>query len=376
MLTSPGMSPGAKRALALLAATAMIGGSLAIRSFVLDGGGSGGGDNNHDDDGPSHLVCIPELEDACRTLAARSDGDVTVAIEAAGETEARLVASAPGDDPGLDGWLTLAPWPQIVEDARSRANADALLGAPSGPLARSPLVLVVRTDRAAALAPRCTGRIVGWRCLGDAAGKEWTDLGGEETWGTVKLAHEDATSSASGALIVGQAVGHFLTTPDVAVTEISRIDWESSDAFAAWFQRLEGAVPRNGFNPPAGSPFVQFLQGRFVEYDAVAALEAEVAPALASASGLGDAVTVAYPEPVGTADVVFVPVLDSRSASRLGDRATGAEARAALAEAGWRVEGEDPAPGVPDSPPLPDGDGLPSPGALDALRALWEEIAR
>lgn len=377
MLTTPGPSLSRRRALAILAAALMIGGAIAIRSTVFGGDGDGGdgGGGGGDDGRPALLVCATDLEDACREIAEQSDGEVEVTIETAGETAERLTAAQSAGDAGIDGWLTLSPWPQIVEDARARANAPQLLGDPSAPVARSPIVLAVRADRAAALTPRCPDRALGWTCLGDAAGKAWTDVGGEETWGTVKLAHEDATGSASGALIVAQAAGHFLATPEVPVTGISRIDWESSDAFAAWFQRLERAVPRNGFDPPAGSPFAQFLQGRFVEYDAVAALEAEVAPALARASGLGDSVTVVYPDPVGTADVVFAAIA-GEDADDLVDRVTGADARRALAAAGWRVDGEDPAPGVPDAPAMPDGNGLPSAGAIDALRSVWEEVAR
>lgn len=371
MLTSPGMSTAAKRALALIGAAAMVGGSLAIRALALGGDSAGDGGS-----GPSRLVCVTELADTCRGLAESAGDGVSVTIEDAGTTAAHLLKAAPGEDVGMDGWLTIAPWPDIVTGARARANGGPLLGEVTDAIARSPLVLVVRADRSAVLAPRCPGRVPGWRCLGDVAGTSWTDLGGKATWGSVKLAHEDATDSASGALIVGQAVGHFLATPEIPVTSISRIDWESSDEFAAWFQRLERAVPSNGFDPPAGSPFAQFLQGRFVEYDAVAALEAEAAPALASASGIADTVTVVYPDPVGTADVVFAPILDSEAATRLADRATGPEARAMLAAEGWRVEGEARAPGVPGSPVLPDDNGLPSAGALDALRALWEEVAR
>ena len=377
MLTTPGPSLSRRRAIAIVAAALMIGGAVAIRSTVFEGDdGNGGGDGrNGGGSRPARLACVTELEEACRDIADRSGGEIEVTIETAGETADRLTAAQTANDAGIDGWLTLSPWPAIVEDARARANATSLLGSPSVPIARSPIVLAVRADRAAALAPRCPERTLGWTCLGDAAGKAWTDVGGEETWGTVKLAHEDATGSASGALVVGQAVGHFLATPDVPVTGISRIDWESSDAFASWFQRLERAVPRNGYDPPAGSPFAQFLQGRFVEYDAVAALEAEVAPALARASGLGDSVTVVYPDPVGTADVVFAPIADE-DAEDLVDRVTGADARRALAAAGWRVDGEDPAPGVPHAPAMPDGNGLPSAGAIDALRSVWEEVAR
>ncbi|MCZ7535939.1 MAG: substrate-binding domain-containing protein [Acidimicrobiia bacterium] len=376
MLTSPGMSPDLKRALALVAAVAMVGAAVIIRSSVFGDETDGGGNGRDDSAGPARLVCVTELEGACHDLADRLGDDISITVEDAGATAARLLNAATGNATGIDGWLTLSPWPKMIEDSRARSNARPILGAVSEPVARSPLVMVVRTDRAEALTPRCPDRNLGWRCLGDFAGRPWAELGGEATWGSVKLAHADAAGSASGALLVAQAVGHYLATPEIPVTAISRIDWESSDGFASWFQHLEGAVPRNGFDPPAGSPFAQFLQGRFVEYDAVAALEAEVAPALARASGLGDSVVVAYPEPVGTADVVFVSLLGSEGSARLVEVATGSEGSSALAAAGWRVDGEARAAGVADSPPLPNGNGLPSAGAIDALRALWEEVTR
>jgi hypothetical protein len=50
------------------------------------------------------------------------------------------------------------------------------------------------------------------------------------------------------------------------------------------------------------------------------------------------------------------------------------DGRAALAGAGWRVEGERLAPGVTPGVALPATSGLPRPGVLIALRSRLEEI--
>jgi hypothetical protein len=64
---------------------------------------------------------------------------------------------------------------------------------------------------------------------------------------------------------------------------------------------------------------------------------------------------------VATADVVLAPV---------GDRAPDpSPVLTALANTGYRLE-------VEGEPPLPATDNLPSAGALNALRDLWEEVAR
>ena len=47
---------------------------------------------------------------------------------------------------------------------------------------------------------------------------------------------------------------------------------------------------------------------------------------------------------------------------------------AALAESGFRVDGEDRAPGVPDRPELPDRSNLPDAGSLFALLDTWRQV--
>ena len=59
------------------------------------------------------VTCIPELESACRALAAGDPG-IQLTIEPAGATYERVVAD-PSSAP--EAWITLAPWPAMVSSA-------------------------------------------------------------------------------------------------------------------------------------------------------------------------------------------------------------------------------------------------------------------
>jgi hypothetical protein len=82
--------------------------------------------------------------------------------------------------------------------------------------------------------------------------------------------------------------------------------------------------------------------------------------------------TLLYPAPVATADVVFAKVTGRDT--DVGDTVTGDDGRAALARAGYRVDGEDRAQGVPDKPALPDDSNLPPVDTLEALLQTWREV--
>src|SRR5262245_37927756 len=103
-------------------------------------------------------------------------------------------------------------------------------------------------------------------------------------------------------------------------------------------------------------------------YDLVGTTEAEVAREV-TGSRDEDRVRVIYPAPMATADVVLAPVAGRGGSERLTEILQSDEAAQILAAAGWRVPGTEPIPGVGDEP-LPDGNGLPRPGVLQALRDL------
>ncbi len=360
---------GGRRALAaVVVAALLIGGAVAVRRGVFD--------RDSTDPGRTasvlRLACSEELASTCRTL--EEDGSVEVEIAPAGEI-AQALTDAPDNKPPWDGWLAVAPWPEGVREARLRDGLTPLLGSTNKPIARSPLVIALRKDRSAVLESGCGASGISWRCIGEQAGRKWSDLGGPPEWGAVRPAHAEPVLDGIGRLVVGQAAGHFLASPDVDVAQVTRIDWEGSDSFGAWFDQLENAVPSDAFGVGATSPFRRWLLTGLLASDAVAGLEAEVVPGLAAAdSTLAARTRVMYPRPLATADVVFVPV--GARGDDLTEFATGSVVQRSLAANGWRVDGQVSADGISDSPRLPKSNGLPSAGVLEALAGLWGKVVR
>jgi hypothetical protein len=353
------VSTGAKRLLAIVVAVALVGGAVLIRGAIDDGGGDGSSSG----DGNQRLLCSTEVAAACDELSRETGIEVDVAP--AGDTVAQLSTLTDGDAAslGYDGWLTLERDAAIVRDARSRAQLSPVLETPSDPIGRSPLVLAAWKERAAVLAPTCGGTLT-WKCLGDVAGTRWSSLGGEPGWGDVKPGHADPQTTAEGLAIIGQAASQYFGRVDLS------LDDYDDDAFLEWFTQLERAVPAG----IAGeAPFERMLTAGPAAFDVVATTEAEAGPLLAGAArDRRDAVTLLYPAPVATADVVYAPIAGGDS--DVADTVTGDDGRAALAHAGFRVDGEDRAPGVPDRPALPQRSNLPSPGSLEALLQTWREV--
>ena len=312
-----------RRLFAVVAAAAMVAGSIAIRSRL---------DRREEDRAnPLRVVCAAELGTVCDALRRTS---ARVTVEPAPRTADRL---ARAENPEIDGWLAPAPWPQIVDGRRrGQPGLDPLFGEVSQPLARSQLVIVMSRN----VADRCAS---GWKCLGEAAGRN-----------QAKPGHPDPGDNGLGALVVGQAAAAYF-----ARTDLSTFDLDDP-AFAVWFRALERATP-----PliSGGSPLEEMLGTTFAAYDAVGTLEAEAAPILA-ASAVRDRVVLLYPEPMATVDVVL-----AGSGSRLREVAGGETVRKALVEAGWRTDGRNAA-----GTQLPATNGLPSPGFLDAVRSRAEEV--
>lgn len=312
-----------RRLLAVVAAAAMVAGSIALRSRL---------DRREEDrTNPLRVVCAAELGTVCDALRRTS---ARVTVEPAPRTADRL---ARAENPEIDGWLVPAPWPQIVDGRRRPGGLTPLFTDVSSPLARSPLVIVMSRP----VADRCGS---GWKCLGEVAARN-----------QAKPGHPDPGDNGFGALIVGQAAAAYFGR----VVDLSTIDLDDP-GFAAWFRALERATP-----PliSGGSPLNEMLGTNFAFYDAVGTIEAEAVPVVTQAA-VRDRVTLLYPEPMATVDVVL-----AGSGSRLREVAGGEAVRKALSDAGWRVDGR-------GTPPLPATNGLPSPGFLDALRSRAEEVRR
>ena len=342
---------------AIVAAVVMVVAAVLIRADI---------DDARNTDGNARLVCATELEEACSQLD-DAVGGLDVTVEAAGETAERLVAlpDSEVDDPGIDGWLVPGPWPQIVDILRGQQQLQPVFEESPTTLARSPLVIVMRKDRGRVLEQGPCAGAVAWPCLGDVAGDEWDELGGEASWGSVKVAHTDPTTSATGLLVLAQAASEFFGGPGYSRAQLQ------TDEFRAWLERLEDS------GAPAASPFEEMLS-KFptAVYDAAGASEAEAGPVLAEAApDRRDAFTLLYPEPVTTADVVLALTTSDDRDEDIADLAAGGRARQELAETGWRVDGQDLAEGVRKRIQLPAGTGLPTDaGVFIALQDSWRQV--
>jgi hypothetical protein len=336
-----------KAVAALAAAAALIVAAILARGALDDGGDSAGGSAAGRG---TTLVCPTELADACAQL----EDDVTVRVEPASFTADRLTTAADAHEADTDVWLAPAPWVEVVADARERAGAPVLVGEPSEVIGRSPVVLVMWNDRAAALeSGACRGQVQ-WRCLGDAADRPWDSVGGQGAWGRVNVGLS-GPETATGLVVLGGAAAGYFGGADYAANDL---DGE----FSGWLGAL-GAQS----DATADDVVNEMLTRGPGQFSGVGALEADALDA-----GDRDDVRVVYPAPVATADLVAVPIGDAERAA--GDIAGNDGLRRALGDAGWRVDGEAPVAGVDDGLELPDDDSLPSGGVLGALLARWNEV--
>ena len=331
------MSPLLLRLLAFAAAIAMVAGALAVR-------------NRMDDDEVARsteleLLCATELEDVCLALQDDPDSAISIVVQPVGTTLEQL---ATADSAEFDGWLTPGPFPQMLRETRKAAQHTPLIDAVSRPLARSRLALVMWNERAAVLATQCTDKAVELKCLGNAAGRPWKDLGGQDTWGSVKTALPDPASTAAGLVALGAGTSVFFGQPDVG-----RLEIDDSVEYGTWLDNLRRAN--------VGIDVAGLLAGGASRVDAVAGLEATITPVVRAAAN-ADSVSVIYPSPVATADV-YLGTIDSERGTRLIELLAGDLGRTALADAGWRVNDDS----------LPPVSYLPTPGLLSVLRGRWTQ---
>jgi len=298
-----------KSAIAAVVAIAMIAGSLWIRSRIDDSSSESG------DSGDSKVViaCVPELADACGKLA--SD-NVEIRIEDA--------ATTAKSREGIDGWVTLDPWPTIAGLTQTPER-----------VASSPLVVAAVAERAAVLESHCGGTI-DWRCLGDSIDVDWASIGGRPEWGKVKVGLP-SMSSASGLLLAGNAASGYFGRPDIATN-----DFNADDGFGPWFAKVKRSQQ-------ASDPFLPFIQQFPASFSAVGTIEAK------EQAGVGTrAVKVIKPDPQGSAVAVVVPV-NPKADGRVRNLAKSSALRNELRAEGWSVDA------------VPDTTGLPDAGVLTAL---------
>jgi hypothetical protein len=218
-------------------------------------------------------------------------------------------------------------------------------------------VLAGFEERVVALETAC-GRALDWRCVGEQAGRSWSELGLAGAPGAVRPGHLDPTRSATGLAVLGQAVASWAGRAD-----LTRADLDSPD-FADWFGRMEDAVP--SFAPASGSQLLELQTRYLASYDVIGTTEAEIVTRPSVAVAGRQPIVVRWPEPGASAEVVVATYGRDAPESLLD--ALGP----ALAGAGWRV-GDDAPQGLEGAPAAPPEGGLPGAGFLVALQQRWEE---
>lgn len=328
---------------ALLVAAALIVGAVLLRRALDDDATADAPPSPSAPESPGRraaaLVCITELRAVCDAVRAEHP-DLAVTVEAAGVTLDRLARVADVDEAPL--WLTIEPFPAMVDSLRSAARLDAL-AAEATPVAVTQLVLASPTDgRADVLARACAGSPL-WRCVGERAGTRWTDLGGQASWNTLRPALGAVDAQAQALASFAAAVAGYLGTADVRASA-----WEADPAFTPWVNRLARAVSTSSLS--GGTP-LGTMASRPSALDLAATSAAE-----AAALG-GDRFALNYPEPSMWLEAVLaVPRATAAPAGLLDDLAS------AAATAGWDAPRD-----VPQR--------LPGATTMLALRARWQELS-
>jgi hypothetical protein len=316
-----------KRVLAIIGAALMITIAFVIRSS-RESDNSSSATNGNGNPSTVTIACVPELEAQCTMLEGPG---VTVNIQDAADTAQKLKSG----DAGIDAWFTLAPWPAITNELAKASVIDD-----GTPVASAGLVIASVKERADVLAKSCPGGRLDWKCVIDANGKAWSDLGGNPAWGTVKVGLPPK-STALGLLLNGNAVAGYFDKADIATN-----DFSADPNFAAWRSKLDKASTN-------AQAFTQFVQQFPAAFSAVGASSAD-------ASGLGERagqVAIAPGSPEANAVAVLAPVTGSTKANKIADLAKNKALVQAFSNAGWSV------PAQPDA-------GLPDPGVLLALSGL------
>lgn len=338
-----------RRLLALVCAVLLVAGAAHLRARLFPDAAGGLGV-----DAP-RIVCVTELAEACGQL----DLPAASIVDAdAASTVARLA----DPDPGIDVWVTVAPWPELAADGRAAAGRAALPSTTSAVQARSPLLLAGLADRLAALEPTCEGGAVSWRCVGDHVDDPWAEVGGEAAWGRVRVGLDPPSTSVVGLLTLAAATTSWADgapLDDRLLGDPATFAWLSDLAQGSEVGGGVGALER-----------MLVFQG--TEYAFTGALEATARPLLRRSQAGSPSVTARRGDPVVTADVVVVGYGDVDAD---GVAAFARQVRPALRGTGWRVAGSDVAASEPAGGALPADDGLPSAGVLEELRRTWVEVS-
>jgi hypothetical protein len=317
------MPPRLARLLAIVTALILVGLALWFRSG-LGGGDKSGGKGNGGGGKPLVVACVTELEDVCKAIDGQ-DG-VKVRVEAAGTTADELSADKPKSD--VDAWITLDPWPAMVDVERE--PSPKLFNTAPARIASSPLALLLGRT----LPGACT-RTPTWPCLGDAAGDQPPFKVGIPT-----------IEDGLGPLVTAQALAGKLGKSDFDRTAI--------EEQSSWLDDLVGSSAAATDAPQALVP----LGGT---YQAVGTTRGAAQNVASSEQGQGAGAHVVALDPPMRADVIVSAPSGAgndpgAAVERVAALLKGDKAQTALRKGKWQV-------------PAARGDnGLPDPDVLVALR--------
>lgn len=325
---------------AVVAAVALIAGAFGIRR-VLDDGDDGTTDPTETTTATparsGEVVCITELAAVCDELRS-TDPELTVRTESAFATLDRLAAQ---DDGIVPTWVTVAPFPAMVDSLRAGNNRDPF-ELESTEVAASQLAIAVPATspagRAEAIAATCGPNT--WRCVGDA--DNWQSLG-VETDVELKIGIGDADRSVVALASLAIAAAGYFDLPDVSSSSL-----QADPAFGTWLGRLARSASLSSLS--GGTPLPTMLT-RPGAVNVAATSVAEVAAFPATTTGA----EVNYPEPA-----MWLQAVVARPAGTEPPEPLTSTAAEVLVAAGWDEADQA-------------GNPLPSASTMLALRVLWQE---
>ncbi len=313
------MPPRLAKLLALVVAVALVAGAFWYRGRGDGGGGSGDGDGGRN--GTVRVACISELADVCRTTFDGDGFEVTVADAA--ETATALQEST--GEPPFDAWVTLDPWPAMVDVGRSTEQQPPLFEDRSVRVASSPLATLAQPG------------------LRDDAGA-WERLASRAANGA--NVGVPAHDTALGAVVEGQAAVGLVGSPDFGnevfpeVVPVLKTVLASAPRLSSAELLRQMVVQQGSYDTVTGPSFLVERTARTSEAQRRQLVSVATAP-------------------VVRAVVVVATVAGTDQADRVTELLTGETGVKALKESGWTVPA--------DKGPT----GLPAPDVLVALR---EEI--
>lgn len=333
-----------RRALALLAAVALVAAAVAIRS-AIDSGSTGDGDKPSGTTTALTVLCSSDLADACGRLNA-ANPRLIVKSEPPGTTVDRLAVD--GSRLDADVWIVPEPWPGILAARRANATLPAALAGDRPTVGGASLNIALKSAQLPALLKACRAAApsdVTWKCLADHAGRPLAD--GDSAKFTISIPPADRTAGLFSAFAIASG--------ELGRSTFSTNDLE--DAYDALFATLAAVSDARGTKPGDPSPIATLLN--------LPASQAATGMGGYASSLVGDplrGVTAFTPSPaISTNVIVVVPT------GRSGTDAVETIGRRALSEAlratGWGT-------------PRPGGSGIAEPAVIDAVGTLWKGISK